>query len=215
MVRAGCTHPEVRARSLVAAHPRAQRRRDEQRVAEPALQRRPPLDSGDDGGVEADAGVEAEEASVDPTEPDRLHLAGIDPGSEQVDGGDGIVGQADRAGEHVRRTAGQDPEGGVGAGDASRHLIERAVATEGDDDVDVAPGGVGGEAGRVAAPVGLDQLDRMVAGEAALHDDGIARRHGRGERVDDEQDAQAPQGYGRRATGHVVPSLLGGNNCRP
>ena len=142
-------------------------------------------------------------------------LAGIDPGSEQVDGGDGIVGQADRAGEHVRRTAGQHPEGSVGAGDASRHLIERAVATEGDDDVDVAPGGVGGKAGRVAAPVGLDQLDRMVAGEAPLHDDGIARRHGRGERVDDEQDAQAPQGYGRRATCHVVPSLLGGNNCRP
>ena len=86
---------------------------------------------------------------------------------------------------------GQHAEGGVGAGDPGRHLVERAVAAEADDDVDVAPGGVGGEAGGVAAAVRLDELDLVVAGEAALHDDGVARRHRRRERVDDEQDPQA------------------------
>ena len=143
-------------------------------MAEPALQRRPPLDRGDDGGVVADAGVEAEEAPVDPAQADRLDVAGVDAAGQQLDGGDRVVGQPDRAGEHVRRAAGQHAEGGVGAGDAGRHLVQRAVAAEPDDDVDAAAGGVVGEAGGVAAPVGLDELDLVVAGEPAVDDDGVA-----------------------------------------
>ena len=88
----------------------------------------------------------------------RRSPASMPPASE-VDGGDRIVGQPDRAGEHVRRAAGEHAERGVGAGDAGRHLVERAVAAEPDDDVDVAPGGVEGEAGGVAATVRLDELD--------------------------------------------------------
>ena len=163
-------------------------------MPEPALQRGPPLHRGDDRGVEADAGVEAEEPPVDPTEADRAQVAGIDASGEELDGGDRIVGQADRAGEDVGRPAGEHPQGCVGAGDAGGHLVHRAVAAEPDDDVDVAPGGVGGEAGGVTAAVRLHQLDLMIAGEAPLHDDRVARRDRRGERVDDEQDAQAPPG---------------------
>ena len=119
-----------------------------------------------DGGVEADAGVEAEEAPVDLAEPDRPEVAGVDAAGEQLDGRDRVVGQADRAGEHVGRAAGQHAERGVGAGDAGGDLVERAVAAEADDDVDAAAGGVVGEAGGVAAPVRLDELDVVVARSA-------------------------------------------------
>ena len=187
-------HAEVRLGAVVAAQPGGQCRGDEQRVAEPALQRRPPFDGGDDRGIEADPGVEAEEAPVDPTQTDRPQVAGVDAASEEVDGGNRIVGQPDRAGEHVGRPSGQHAESGVGAGDARRHLVQRAVAAEPDDDVDVAPSGVEGEPGGVPATVRLDQLDLVVAGKAALHDDRVARRDGRRERVDDEQDPQASPG---------------------
>ena len=102
----------------------------------------------------------------------------------------GSLGSAQRAGEHVGRAAGQHAERGVGAGDAGRHLVERAVAAVADDDVDAAPGGVVGEPGGVPAPVGLDQLDVVPLRQSPVHDDGVACRHRRGERVDDEQDPQ-------------------------
>ena len=136
-------------------------------MPEPPLQLRPLLDRRDHRGVEADTGVEAEEPAVDPAQPDRSEVAGVDAAGEQLDRGDGVVGQADRAGEHVRRAARQRAEGGVGAGDAGGDLVERAVAAEPDDDVDAAPGGVVGEAGGVAAAVGLDELDLVVAATAA------------------------------------------------
>ena len=63
-----------------------------------------------------------------------------------------------------------------------------------DDHVDVAAGGVEGEAGGVPTAVRLDQLDVVIAGEAALHDDRVARRDRRREGVDDEQDPQAAPG---------------------
>ena len=118
--------------AVVAAGPRRQRGRDEQRMAEPALPRRPLLDRLDDGGVVADARVEAEEATVDPAQADRAEVAGVDAVGEVLGGGDGIVGQPDRAGEDVGRPARQHAERGVAAGDAGRHLVERAVAPEAD-----------------------------------------------------------------------------------
>ena len=69
-------------------------------------------------------------------------------------------------------------------------LVERAVAAESDDDVEPASRGVVGESGGVTAAVRLDDLDVVVAAQAPMHDHGVARRHRRGERVDDEQDLQ-------------------------
>ncbi len=140
-------------------------------MPEPALQRRPPLYGGDDRGIESDPGVEAEEPPVHLTQADRPQVAGVDAAGEEIDGGDGIIGQPDGAGEHVGRTAGQHSEGRVGPGDTGRHLVERSVAAETDDDVDVASGGVEGETGGVAAAVRLDELRRRVLGRA-----GVARR---------------------------------------
>ena len=116
------------------------------------------------------------------------------PPASEFDGGDRIVGQPDRAGEDVRRSAGEHPERGVGAGDPGRHLVERAVAAEPDDDVDVAPGCVEGEPCGVPTAVRLDEFDLVIPRETSLHDDRVARRDRRREGVDDEQDAQAPPG---------------------
>ena len=63
--------------------------------------------------------------------------------------------------------AGQHAERGVGAGHAGGHLVERAVAAVADDDVDAPAGRVLGEAGGVAAAVGLDDLDLVAAGSSA------------------------------------------------
>ena len=148
--------------------------------------------------------MEAEEPAVDLAQADRAEVTGVDAADQQLDGGDGVVGQPDRAGEHVRRAAGQGAERGVGAGDARRHLVQRAVAAEADDDVDAAPGGVVGEAGGVAAAVRLDELDVVVAAQPAVHDDGVARRHRRRERVHHEDDPQADD----RTSGPTAPSAI-------
>ena len=178
-----------------------------------------------DGGVVADAGVEAEEPPVDLAQADRAEVAGVDAVGQQLDGGDGVVGQPDRAGEHVRRAAGQGAERGVGAGDAGGHLVERAVAAEADDDVGAAAGGVVGEAGGVAAAVRLDELDVVVAAQPAVHDDRVAGRHRRREGVHHQHDAQGADGTSgprRRPEGAAVDVREGwgnlqvvGNNERP
>ena len=89
------------------------------------------------------------------------------PSGEQVGRRDRVVGHAERAGEHVGRTAGEHAERGVGAGDPGGDLVERAVAAVPDHHVDAASGGVVGEACGVAAPVGLDHLDVVAAAPAA------------------------------------------------
>ena len=81
----------------------------------------------------------------------------------------------------------QHAERGVGAGDSSGDLVQRAVAPESDDHVDAPAGRVVGEAGGVAAPVGFDHLDVVALGQAAVHDHRVAGGHRRGERVDDEE----------------------------
>ena len=85
-------------------------------------------------------------------------------------------------------------------GDPGGHLVERAVAAEADDHVDAAARGVVGEAGGVAAPVGLDELDLVAAAQPAMDDDRVARRHRRGERVDHEQDSQGVGRYPARGS---------------
>jgi len=85
-------------------------------------------------------------------------------------------------------------------------LVEGTVAAEADDHVDAAPCGVLGEAGGVAATVGLDHLDIVAAAELALDDDGVARRDGAGEGVHHEKDPQADDAS---ATGHVAEEAAG------
>ena len=175
---------------------------DEQGVAEPPLERGPTLHPFDDRGVEPDAGVEAEEPAVDLAEPDRTEVGGVDAAGEQLDRFDRVVRHADRAGEHVGRPAGQHTERGPAPGDASGDFVERAVAPETDDHVEAATGRVVGEAGGVAAPVGLDEFDVVPAAQPSMDDHGVARGHRRGERIDHEQDSQGSGRY--RASGVVT-----------
>jgi hypothetical protein len=167
-------------------------------MAEPALQRGPPLDLAHHGGVVTDPGVEAEVAAVHLAQPDRFGLAGGDPGGELLHRGHGIVGHAEGAGEHVRAATGQYPECGVRAGHARGHLVEGAVATEPDHHVEPPPGGVLGEARGVATTVGLDDFHLVapvaaVGGEGAVHHHGVAGRHRRREGVHHEQDSQGDE----------------------
>ena len=99
-----------------------------------------------------------------------------------------------------------------------RDLVQRAVAAEADDDVDAAAGGVVGEAGGVAAAVRLDELDVVVRGQPAVHDDRVAGRHRRRERVHDQQDPQGADGTsglrapsGGRLAGWGIRWSLGNN----
>ena len=61
---------------------------------------------------------------------------------------------------------GSDAERRVGAGHPGRDLVQRSVATEADDDVDAAAGGVLGEPDGVPAAVGLDDLDLVALATA-------------------------------------------------
>ena len=109
---------------------------------------------------------------------------------EQVTGRfDGVVGQPDRAGEHVRRAARQRRQRRLGAGEAVGDLVERAVAAEADDHVDAVVGRPLGQAGGVAPTVGLDHRDLVVRGERLLDHDPAPRRHRGRRRVHDEQES--------------------------
>ncbi len=108
---------------------------------------------------------------------------------------------------------GSVPSAVVGAGHARGDLVERSVAAEADDDVDATAGRVLGEPDGVPAAIGLDDLDVVALGESPVHDHGVARRHRRGKRVDDQQDAQDSDDIGR-ARGWV-PAVLRGNNGPP
>jgi hypothetical protein len=147
-----------------------------------------PLDPLDDGRVVPDPGVEAEVPAVDLTESDRTDVAGVDAGGQQFGGLDRVVRHAQRAGEDVGGPPGEDAECGGGPGDAGGDLVERAVAAVPDHHVDAAPCGVLGEKGGVAAAVGLEDLDVVAAAQPAVHDDGVACGHRRGEGIDDEED---------------------------
>ena len=188
---------EVGVVPVVAVRPGRERRRDEQRVAEPALHRGVPLDLADDGGVEPDPGVEAEEPPLTRPSPIGRMSPALIPFASRSTAAIGSFGRPERAGEHVRRSAGEHAQRGVGPGDPGRDLVERAVAAEADDDVEPAPCRIGRVPRRVPAPVGLDDLDVVVACEPSVDDDRVASRDRRRKRVDHEQDPHAVKDKGR------------------
>ena len=106
-------------------------------------------------------------------EPESLPLCGDEPAG----GLDRVVREAERAGEHVRRAAGQNAQRRVGTGDTRRDLVERSVAAVPDDDVDAPARRIVREQSCVTAPVGLDGFDVVSLSEPALHDHRVARGH--------------------------------------
>ena len=160
---------------VVPGQPGGHSRPDEQRVAEPTLERAVTFDAFDHGGIEADPGVEAEVAAVDLAQTDRSKIGCIDAVREVVGRLDRIVRHAKGAREHVRRAAREHAERGVRAGDPGGDLVQRAVPAETDHDIDAATGGVMCETSGVSASVGLDELDLVALAEAAMHDHRVAR----------------------------------------
>ena len=117
------------------------------------------------------------------------------PSSSSAGGLDRVVGQPDVRANTFVEPPGRTPSAvSVPASPlATSFSVPSPPST--DHHVDAAAGGVLGEAGGVAAAVGLDELDLVVRGQRLLHDDRVARRHRRGERVDDQQDPQGARRY--------------------
>ena len=106
-----------------------------------------------------------------------------------------LVGRVDRVGREaerprvdVGRAAGERRERGVGVQEPVGGFVQRAVAGEHDDDVEPVVRGRAREAGRVAAPRRLGDLDLVLRGEQLADHHALAGRHRRRGRVDEEQD---------------------------
>ncbi len=105
---------------------------------------------------------------------------------------DRIVGQAERAGEDVRRAARDHAERGhpvvhaVGQ-QAVDDLVDRAVAAEGDHRVGAVAHRPAGQRGGVAAVAGLLDLEVGRAGQRVGQHVALVRRRGRGARIDDDE----------------------------
>ncbi len=134
-----------------------------------------PLDLFDDRRIEADAGVEEEVAPIHRAEPDPPNAVRGDGAKDEGGGLDGVVGEPDGAGEHVRRSAGETGEGRVGARQPVGDLVQRAVATEHRNDFDAASGGRLRQTGGVAPATGLGHAD-VVFGRQGLFDDHASPR---------------------------------------
>ena len=153
-----------------------------------ALQLAVALDPPDHGGVEAEAGVEEEAAAVDAPEPDPRERAPAERREQDVGRGDGIERDPERARVDVRRAAGQRRERGVGAGQAVGRFVQRAVTGEHRDDVEAVVRGGAREAGRVAAPRRLRDLDLVLVGEQLADQDATACGHRRSCGVHQQED---------------------------
>ena len=196
--------PDAR-RAVVVAEPGGERRRCERGVSEVALHRRSDLHAPDDGGVEADPEVEQEVTWVglegrarcgrdaEADAPARIARQRVD---ELLGRGLRVVRDAERAREHVGRTAGERRERHLRSGEPTTGLVQRAVTREHGDDV-VAGGH------RVAvrsAPHGRAarsrrRRDRVRATQDALDVGTHARRdRGRGG-VHHEEDAHGGEPY--------------------
>jgi len=114
---------------------------------------------------------------------------------------DAASGMAEESGGEEGKERGRKPCRGVAPGDPGGDLVERAVAAEADDHVEAAARRVVGEAGGVAAPIGLDEFDVVAAAQPTMDHHRVACGHRRGERVDHEQDSQ---GFGRYPARGVV-----------
>ena len=149
---------------------------DVQRMRRVALQLAVALDPADHRRVEAETGVEQEAAAVDTPEPDARERAPAQRREQHVRRGDRVERDAERARVDVGRAAGKRRERGVGAGQAVGGLVERAVAGEHRDDVEAVVRGGAREAGRVAAPRRLGDLDLVLVREQLADQDAPAGR---------------------------------------
>ncbi len=165
----------------------AQCRPDEQRGRQVGTGAPPILHGVHDLCVEPEAGGEGEPAAVRGAQPDRPAPPAAQ-GVQQLAGRlDRVTGHAGRPGEHVGAAAGDDGQGrAVRAGTPLQHpvdrLVHRAVAAEGDEQVEPLDVGPAAQLEGVPAMVGVHDVDVRVGGQGVLEDVagalGGGRRHG-------------------------------------
>jgi electron transfer flavoprotein beta subunit len=170
----------------------------------------------DDCGVVADAGVEAEVTTVRLAEAHALDLVALDGPIKLGEGDHRVVGYAERAHEDVGRPAREHGECGVAPRETGGHLVQGAVAAEGDHGIEPAGSRVLGETGGVTPLVGLDHLHVVVACQVLVDQDGVLGGHRGGERIDDEKNSQGAQVYKRtspifRVSGWALRTVRGNN----
>ncbi len=138
------------------------------------------LQLADGLGVDPDAGREREAPAVDPPERDPSF----------VDGLCRVARHAERAGEHVRVPAGDDPER-LASRQSVQHLVDESVAAVDEHGVALRRGR---QLGRVALALGEQRLDRV---ELFLERAHLLLGHPGRERIDDQRDLHAGVEYPR------------------
>src|SRR5262249_18485126 len=172
---------------VVPAQPRVDRGGDEQWVGPVPLQEGSPLDPGDDGRVETEAGMEEEAPTFGDAEADALEPASVERLRESLGGLHGVVGDADAAREDVGRSARQRRQGGGASGQAVGGFAERPVTAEHDDHVDALEGGAPRDAGGVPAPRRFLDLELVIGTQDTLYEHAPPRRDRRRRLVHDQE----------------------------
>ena len=127
----------------------------------------------------ADLGVESQAHGVEKGQTvRRARVDGARPAvQERMEGAVAGSGNAEVAAEAVAGAAGNEAEHGVGLDEGLGHLVHRAVAPDGHDEVAAGVEGAPGQLGAVARPFGVGQgLAGEMAGEEGprpLEHDGI------------------------------------------
>jgi electron transfer flavoprotein beta subunit len=186
---------EMRPPSVVAAQPRPQRRGHEQRMSRPPLHLSMALHCCHHRGIETHPGMKTEEPVVDPPQADGADVVRLETRSQQSDGSDRVVRQADGAGEHVGRPAGQYPKCRLRSRQTGGDLVHGTVPAEGDHGVEASAGGILGETDGVSPPVGFHNVDLMMLCERSVDHDPVAGGDRRCEGVDHQQQAHDVRRY--------------------
>jgi hypothetical protein len=178
-------------------------------VTRPLAVRRAPaqVHAPDRLGVEADTGVEAEAAPVDPAERDAPPTACEHRLGDLAGRRIGVTREAERTGEDARPAARDEPEGNRAVGTVQR-LVVAAVTRVDRDRVVVAC--VGRELDRVARAAGQDRLDRPCRTQRVRDVREPPTRDPACERVDDQEHTchaamvRARRGAGRHPSSRPI-----------
>src|SRR5918994_5203783 len=165
-------------------------------------------------GVEAHAGVEQEVAPVDRPQADAADRTVRQRVEQHAGRLDRVVGQPDRAGEHVGRAARQRRERAPGSGEAVGRLVEGAVPAEHHHHVDAGGGGTLCEPGGMTPPARLGHGHLVVGRQPLADHDPAARRHRRRRGVDQQEDLHSGGEVSRRRCAGHGPTMSSGRHSR-
>jgi hypothetical protein len=165
----------------------AQRPECEESRPDARLQRRALVHPAGRLGIQSDAARRDEVAAVHVPEVDLPRGEPVGQREQVLGGVDDVAGDAERSTEDVRAAAGKDGQRNAGVGETVCRLVDGAVATEGDDQIEPVRAAVPDQVGRVVGCLGLDRLDLVAAPKCVLDQILQPRRYGGRLRIDDQQ----------------------------